>query len=162
MRTRLEELLGKDKRAAWLLAGVGLLGMLLLAFPGNQKRAKETVQPQITAQEGDIQELEKRLQELVSRVEGAGETTVMLTFEGSQEKVYAMDTDSSQTGSRQEHVLLEGKEPLVDMVWYPEVQGVAILCEGADNTIVRAQITEIASVLLGVSSNRVSIAKIAK
>lgn len=159
MKERLEALLGQDKRAAWLLAGIGLLGMVLLAFPGQKKET--AAPPTQTAVPGDIQELESRLEELVSRVEGAGKTTVMLTFEGSQEKVYAMDTDSSQTGSRQEHVLLEGKEALVDMVWYPEVQGVAILCQGADDLAVRAQVTEIATVLLGISSNRVSIGKIA-
>lgn len=163
MRERLEVFLGKDKRAAWLLAGLGLLGMVLIAFPGPKSaKTDRPMEEQPAAGQGDIQELEARLQELVSRVEGAGETQVMLTFEGSQEKVYALDTKSGQSGSQQEHVLLDGREPLVDMVWYPEVQGVAILCQGADNGAVRAQITEIATVLLGISSNRVSIAKIAK
>jgi stage III sporulation protein AG len=48
-------------------------------------------------------ELETRLTALISRVEGAGKTAVMVTLESGSESVYAIDTDSDGSST---HVLL--------------------------------------------------------
>ena len=52
-----------------------------------------------------------------------------------------------------------GDSALVETTWLPEVRGVAVVCQGGDDAAVQARLTEMVSVLLGVSTNRISIAK---
>ena len=52
-----------------------------------------------------------------------------------------------------------GQDALVEMTWEPVIRGIAVVCQGADDITVNAQITEAVSVLTGVSTNRISIAK---
>ena len=41
----------------------------------------------------------------------------------------------------------------------PEIAGVVIACEGADNNTVAASVTEAAQVLFGISVNRIKVLK---
>ena len=50
-------------------------------------------------------------------------------------------------------------DALVEMTWEPVIRGIAVVCEGADDVTVNAQITQAVSVLTGVSTNRISISK---
>ena len=87
-----------------------------------------------------------------------------VTLDASAETVYALDeTDGGENGQRQlEHILVdtrEGQDALVEMTWEPVIRGIAVVCEGADDVTVNAQITQAVSVLTGVSTNRISISK---
>lgn len=53
------------------------------------------------------QQLEQQLSDLITQVEGAGKTTVMVTLESGEETIYALDTLSGQTQEQQTHVLLD-------------------------------------------------------
>ena len=53
----------------------------------------------------------------------------------------------------------ETVDALVEMTWEPVIRGIAVVCEGADDVTVNAQITQAVSVLTGVSTNRISISK---
>lgn len=158
MRDRLLEWFRSDSRAAWALLGLGILGMVLIAAGGS---GPETAAPVMEAGGWeDYQEsLEQRLEALIGEIQGVGKVSVMVTLETAEETVYALDTKESEQSLEQEHVVLSGDEPLVETVWYPQVQGVAVVCQGAEDVSVRSQITQIASVLTGVTTNRISIAK---
>jgi len=89
---------------------------------------------------------------------------VAVTLEASAERVYALDEKKEgESGSREvEHILMDtegGQDALVEMTWEPVIRGIAVVCQGADDITVNAQITEAVSVLTGVSTNRISIAK---
>lgn len=159
MKEHVLEWFRSDNRAAWGLLALGILGMVLIA--GGGKTSQETAEkpPAETYQETYRQELEQRLEGLLGEIRGVGSVSVMITLETREETIYALDTKESDDTLEQEHVLLEGDEPLVETVWYPQVQGVAVVCQGADNIEVCSQITQITSVLTGVTTNRISIAK---
>lgn len=158
MKDRILEWFHSDSRAAWALLGLGILGMILIAFPTGKPDSKETAQ-ETTSWKGYQETLETRLESLIGEIQGVGKVSVMVTLETQEETVYALDTRESEETLEEEHVLLDGDEPLVETVWYPQVQGVAVVCQGAEDVNVRAQITQIASVLTGVTTNRISIAK---
>lgn len=168
----LEKLLpkGKKLRPGSLLVFVGALGLFLLlagSFQPTRKEAVQTVQQPITASQASAayaQQLEEKLTQVVGSIQGAGKAKVAVTLEASAERVYALDEkDGGETGSRElEHILLDtegGQDALVEMTWEPVIRGIAVVCEGADDITVNAQITEAVSVLTGVSTNRISIAK---
>ena len=149
-------------RRGSLIFFAGVLGVFLLIagglpFTGKGERTDSS----------DIcsaAQLEETLTELIGSIEGAGRTKVAVTLDASAETVYALDeTDGGDNGQRQlEHILVdtrEGQDALVEMTWEPVIRGIAVVCEGADNVTVNAQITQAVSVLTGVSTNRISISK---
>lgn len=158
MKERILEWFRADSRAAWALLGLGILGMVLIAGGGSSgEPACQTSENQ--GWEGYQESLELRLETLIGEIQGVGKVSVMVTLETAEETVYALDTRESEQSLEEEHVLLSGDKPLVETVWYPQVQGVAVVCQGAEDVSVRSQITQIASVLTGVTTNRISIAK---
>lgn len=146
-----------------ILMFIGVLGIFLI-FSGNslQRNQKDIPAVDSTTQSVSVQEytdqLEHSLVQLISAIDGAGEVQVAVTLESSTQTVYAFDQKEEST----EHIILnqgQGQNALVEMVWEPEIRGVAIVCQGADNITVCSQITETVAVLTGVSTNRISIAK---
>ena len=69
------------------------------------------------------QQLEQQLSDLITQVEGAGKTTVMITLESGEETIYALDTLSGQTQEQQTHVLLDDGTALAQTVCTPRVCG---------------------------------------
>jgi stage III sporulation protein AG len=165
---------GKNKekgKANSLLVGLALLGMLLLLlaslWPQEQQAQTETEEGKTgqTGQEALAElytyqsELEQRLSALISQLDGAGNTTVMVTLESGEETIYALDTQSGQTQSQQTHVLLEDGTALAQTVYLPQVQGVAVLCDGGGDIYVAARITEMLSALLDLPTNHICVEK---
>ena len=102
-------------------------------------------------------QLEQRLETLVSQMSGAGKTTVMVTLETGEESVYAVDTQSGELQTQNTHVLLDDGSALTETVYLPQVQGVAVLCEGGGDVRMAARITEMIGALLDLPSNRICV-----
>ncbi len=103
------------------------------------------------------QQLEQQLEELISQLNGAGKTTVMVTLETGEEAVYALDTQSGELQAQSTHVLLDDGSALTETVYQPQVRGVAVLCEGGGDVRVAARITEMLGALLDLPSNRICV-----
>ena len=144
-RTRLAVVLGG---AAMLLL---LLSELLPATPSEIPAASAS---QASAYR---EQLEAQLQDLIGQIDGAGATTVMVTLETGEETVYATDTQSGQTQSQETHVLLDDGTALAQTVYYPQVCGVAVVCDGGGDVRVAARITELVRALLDISSTRICV-----
>ena len=151
-----EKLQGKQGRTL-LAVGIGLLAMVLILlselFPARQTTAAAG-EPLDTAYRT---QLEQRLETLVSQMSGAGKTTVMVTLETGEESVYAVDTQSGELQTQNTHVLLDDGSALTETVYLPQVQGVAVLCEGGGDVRVAARITEMIGALLDLPSNRICV-----
>jgi stage III sporulation protein AG len=146
-----------------LLVVLALLGMLLILvsslWPQEKTSATEAQGSREEILETYRIELEERLSELIRQLDGAGQTTVMVTLESGEETIYALDTQSGQTQSQQTHVLLEDGTALAQTVYLPQVQGVAVLCDGGGDVHVAARITELLSALLDLPTNRICVEK---
>lgn len=158
----------------------GIAGILLIFFSdvlGNSS-ARQKAQPSsdtmITAS-AYVEQVEVKLEKMICEVAGAGKTRVMVTLETQGETVYAQNDQSStqekaaengaserQTSRQSDHVIVNGSNgdaPLVEMQLVPCVQGVAVVCEGGDNITVVKRITDLVSVVLGLSTNRICVTK---
>lgn len=89
-------------------------------------------------------EIESDLQSVISKIEGAGETHVLLTMENSVEYVYL---DDSTTKTKE-------IEPLI--------RGVLVVCEGGDDPVVVERITEAVTKALDISTAKVCITKLSE
>ena len=154
-----------------LLLALGLGGMLLILLAdlrASSQTAAAAPAPdtaaQVTLTEAEYTaQLEQKLQQMICQIEGAGETAVMITLEGSRETIYAQSEKSGEGSSHESSPVLRkassGEEALVEMTWEPEIRGVAVVCQGGADITVAARVTELVSVVLGVPSHRISIAK---
>ena len=90
---KLKSVFTSDKKLAMLCA-VGVLGVVLLILsefiPSGEKKAekKESVTA-AQSQETYAEDIEKRLTEIVSSIDGAGKTRRLVTLESGAEQVYA-------------------------------------------------------------------------
>lgn len=148
-------------RAASLAVLLGTAAMLLIlcselwpAAPRQASSQQDAATPDAEAYQA---RLETRLAELIGQMEGAGRTTVMITLESGEERIYALDTQTGSGQSQQTHVLLEDGSALEETTYLPTVCGVAVLCEGGGNVGVEARITALVSALLDVPANRICV-----
>lgn len=161
-----------------LLVAVGLLGMglilcsELLAGEEPKKSEPATAQPsqQQNAQQSE-QQLQQRLEEIISQIDGVGECSVMLTFEESERSVYAVEdsvsqerdrqTNSGSSSSQKRLVLIEdgegGNQPVLEKTVRPQVNGVVVVCQGAKSMTVCQQVTEAVTTVLGIRSTQVCV-----
>lgn len=142
-----------------LLLGVGL--MLLPTGAGQQE------EPQGDSWDTfSLEDTERKMAELLSRIQGAGKLEIMLTLKSSSQLYLAEDTDESSgqsdAQSRQETVTLNKggyEDVVVTRQVYPVYQGAVVVCQGADQSSVRLAITEAVSSLTGLSSDKISVIK---
>ena len=146
------------------------VGILLLAMGRGMSFSKsaETEQegadrPVVSAE----RETERRMAEILSQVEGAGDVDVMLTFRQTEEKTIARDEvreeDGTSLRTEETAVLLEDGEgathPLVLTEKSPVAEGVVITAQGADSPAVAAALTQAAQALLDVPAHKVAVLK---
>ena len=140
---------------------LGAAAMLLILLSELFTPSEKTAATSAAPADDNVyrQQLEQQLSGLIAQVEGAGKTTVMITLESGEETIYALDTLSGQTQEQQTHVLLDDGTALAQTVCTPRVCGVAVVCEGGDDITVIKRITELVSVVLGLSTNRICVTK---
>lgn len=157
--------------AALLIAGI--IALMLSEVTADSETADTTVSTTSAAVDTREYEaeLEERLTSIISAIDGAGETKVMVTLESGSEEVYLNNSnydESSDSGGKNsfeqkdDYVIVDGssgQEGIVIRITEPKVRGVAVVCSGAGSETVRLQIVETVTALLDISSARVSVAK---
>lgn len=161
----------KNDRKKLAIAAVALLGIILIVISSAGKEGvadEETTQPQTEFSESEYTlALEKRLEETVSSLYGAGRSRVMVTLECDYETVYARDgsysKDEASSDEKSEYIIIDSsqhEDGLVLKTVTPRVRGVAVLCEGGNDPYVCEQVNLMLSALLDLGSNRISVSKI--
>ncbi|MBR6785713.1 MAG: hypothetical protein IKM25_05630 [Clostridia bacterium] len=165
--------LSKKLMLVLVLFAAGLVALLFseLGQSREEKIPQETTTLQKATAQEYVQSLEERITSIISSIDGAGSTRVMITLESGSEDVYlhnydyGEDVDEDGAGNREvknEYVVVDnsGEENgIVIRVEEPKIRGVAVVCEGGGNDYVKAQIISTVTALLDISSARVSVAK---
>ena len=161
-----EYILESDKgRRVVLAAGLTLMAVLLIScfFGGGEEVSVSAEDMDITQTETA---LEKRLERLLSEIDGVSEPVVMLTLDSSAESLYATDSSSSRSSSEggettqsEQSVVLSGssREPLQTSSVMPKVRGVAVVCGGAENPAVRERVVNTVAGVLNISTSRIYV-----
>ena len=142
-------------------AAAGLVFLLLSELwpepqPQNLPSNGATAPGQVTTSYEE--QLEQRLESLITQISGAGSTEVMVTVFSAEEVIYAQNTQQTGEGAHTEtHVLLENGTALTKTTLAPQISGVAVVCEGGSNVTVVARITEMLSALLDLPTHRISV-----
>ena len=141
-----------------------LIGIFLLCLPRQEPQTgvspkQETVQQQTT--------LEQELEDVLSKLEGAGKVRVLLTESSGSETYYQQDEDRVEEESgrqiRSDTVILtdgsRGQTGLIRRVDPPVYLGAVVLCQGADSARVKLAVTEAVSNATGLTTDRITVLK---
>ncbi len=160
----------KDKKRR-LLVVLGLVGIALIALsewlPPRNARSESTSPSDGTVSVAQVEAaLEQRIEALVKQVDGVGDCRVMVTLESGSRLVYAADrtyNSAQQTDSGSEKILLvetdSGPVGLLVTELQPSVKGVAVVCTGGGDTVVRREVTSLIGAALNLSSGRIYVTK---
>ena len=137
-----------------------LVGLGLLLLPDRE--ASPAPMPQETVSEVS---LERRLEELLSQVQGAGQVRVLLTEDTGRETVYQTDIQSDSDSHRSEDTVLvedssRHETGLVRRTMEPRYRGAVILCQGADIPGVKLAIVEAVRCVTGLGADEISVQKL--
>ena len=130
---------------------VVLAGLVLMLLPDHTE-APEPIADVVTEES-----LQAQLEEILSRVEGAGKVTVLLTESRGGEIFYQTEGDDQRT------VLVTGTDRsesgLVRTTQSPVYQGAVVVCQGADSPAVRLAVVEAVSNATGLGTDRITVLK---
>lgn len=163
--------LSKKLLAVIVLFLIGLAALLVSELETQEKGPSEAVTEQSTQISSDeyAKELENRLVSIISAIDGAGETRVMVTLESGCEEVYLYNSDyggNEEQGSKssyeqkKEYVIVgdtQDEKGIVVRTVEPKVRGVAVVCKGAGSETIKNRIVQTVTALLDISSANVSV-----
>ncbi len=162
---------------------IGLLGIGLILLSSLLPEKKDDNQTQANSQVAYVSltqyenELEQNLADIISSINGAGKTRVLLTMDSTVEQVYATDKNMTQkdttnsgeatqtnkdTSADSTYITVELADGTQQTVLLkeiqPKVRGVLVVCSGGDNSVVKEKIVDAVTKALDISSSRVSVA----
>ena len=165
MLSKLKEL-PSDKIKKYALIAVVAAAILLIYF--STLYDKTSAEDENTPQTENAQELEKRMEEALKRVEGAGEVSVVINYESTSELVPATKTDLSEqksssdgksqnSESKSEDIAQVSGNAVILKEKQPKVRGVMVVAKGAKDIRVKNDILFAVMTLLDVTADKVEI-----
>ena len=173
-----------------ILAMVGIFLMLLnnkLQTPRssttppvqeNSPQASEPTFSDNSAKEGWEERTERRLEEVLSLIQGVGRIEVDITLEQGAEYIYGQNTNNTNNqteekdtagGTRSVHdssnsnniVIFRDKDgreqPLIQTEKSPTIKGVIVVAEGADQPRINADLSRAVNTVLGVPLHKICV-----
>ncbi len=179
----------KDKNT-WVIIGIVGLLLLVIALPDGRSdtgrsgdaSADHLAVGQETAQESGssgmddpvqsaTEDLERRLEETLSLIDGAGKVRVMITLKDTGEKVVEKDTTRRSGGSASAEETSDvsqstvfsknGSEetPYISNELTPQVEGVLVVAQGGGDSLVKQNILQSVMALFPLEAHKITIVK---
>lgn len=181
MKWNMKNLNLKDKNT-WLILGLFGLLLLVIALPSGRtdrsrysvvQTSEEAADTAAETPEADdtVSQLETRLEETLSLIDGAGKVRVMITLKDSGEKVVEKDitrrTGRGEAGTGQTDLTQssvyektdEGELPYISNELTPQVEGVLVVAQGGGNSLVKQNILQGVMALFPIEAHKITIVK---
>lgn len=116
------------------------------------------------------EKLEKKLEAVISQIDGAGDVKVMITVEGSPELIYVSDTDTKTSTTTNGTTSTTTSSPiivggsgnssgLIMTEKLPSVKGVIVVSSGAGEIGTKLNILNAIATLLDISTEKITVLK---
>lgn len=123
------------------------------------------------------QEVERKLKETLENIQGVGKVQVMVYFKGGEEQIPAININDSTSLTEEKDIdggtrkitqkndgrsivmmnTQNGTEPFVVKKYKPEVTGVCVVSEGAENNLTKLEIQKAVVNLFDLKENQVNV-----
>ncbi len=142
----------------------------------DENNATEVASKAVSSKE-DLN-VEKKIEEILSQIEGAGQVKVMITYASGKELVHAYDvknnensTDEKDSGGGTRKIIEKEysssivyeedenktKQAIVVKEIFPEVKGVVIVADGASDPVIRESLFKAVQALLDVPAHKIQV-----
>ncbi len=171
----------KEQAVVVFLIGVLLMVITLPARESGKKEnsGQQSETSRYSEQEADssgedfASELEAKLEDCLSQMDGVGKVRVLITMKTSSEQVVAKDRTASEsvqkaeegdqeTDNSEETVYQEqdgDKTPYIVKEIAPVVKGVLVIAQGGDDPVVKQNISEAVMALFSIESHKINVVR---
>ena len=172
----------KEKNKKILIAlglAAGVVLIILSLFTANNKK-ETSVNTNISNISGNLSRIntedyiimqEKKLCEILKRIDGVSEPFVMITLDSSSEYIYASKQSIKESSSKngettqkdvQKEIILyedekKSKSPILVKEIQPKIKGVAVACRGIGSAEMQLKIINLVSTVLNLPTNKVYV-----
>lgn len=154
----------ENKRLTILLA-ILLVGIMFYSYYGHDNDIEKS-----DNQAENVIELEERLTDILSKIDGAGRVDVMITLHSEGEKHILKDstdrnnglTFSNESSTGEKTVMQKDgskEQPFVRKITKAEIRGVIVCADGANNHETKKNIISACTAVLDLPEARVSVVK---
>lgn len=159
-----------------IIIGVVIIAVIALIYStvtsGDKKNADSGSGGSTATQSGSYGSitdgLESKLAGILANIDGAGKVQVMITFDATAEIVTAATTNTHKNSGSGSTTVTETVSPIIvtnngksELIVIkeimPEIRGVIIVADGADNIKVRLALMRAAEAVLKVNANQIEI-----
>jgi len=149
------------KSLKWLLFIGAAVGILLLLLGGKTKAVEQTPEQTLYTPKEDTliiyqEYLESRVEAICASVRGVENVNVIVTLDGGFCDEYATEWKDGD-----EHYVIVGSGSSAQALFLsrsmPDIAGIGVVCQGADNAQVREELISLLSATFRVPSNRIHI-----
>ena len=107
--------------------------------------------------------LENKLENVLARVEGAGEVNVIVTLNKGFEYIFVTEeeirTTSNGTTITTNNVVMVDGEPVLQEEIYPQISGIVVVTEGGDDVNVKLNMLSILQTITELNTSKINIIK---
>jgi len=168
-----------NKKIVFIFA---IFGISLIILPNIFVKNEKKNELSIESSQNFVKNVQNDLEKMISEIEGAGKTMVLVTLETSEELVYAIEKkqknetikDASIDGtstlkkeiddSEKRYITTKdsngNEKPLILRKIEPKIRGAVISCKGAKNKNVRENVIKTVTTALNISSDKVYVTQI--
>ncbi len=170
--SKIKKLTDTKKGKIAVVSVLVLLAVFVYFLPQNSSKSKIESISNTTEEKTN----EKKLEEVLSSIKGAGEVKVMITYFSSDETVTAMNsqkqtsttTETTESGTRTSQTTVENSTPMTvgsggsESAFVlknnePEIKGVIVVAQGAQNLSVRLELEKAVETVLQILPSQVEI-----
>lgn len=148
----------------------------------NKKLASSVEEVQTNSDTVTEDETVKKLEEILSKINGVGKVKVMLTYSQTSQTIPLYNQDSSEknteesdkqggkrkvteTDTKTEIIYKEEngeKVPITQSIISPKIEGAIVTAEGAGNAIVKTNIIQAVEAVTGVATHKIQVFEMSK
>ena len=160
------------KKKIILIVCLSFLALVIYFFPTN-----ENIEQKVSISNNTEISKEEQLERVLSSIKGTGNVNVMITYKSSAEMVFANSveteknivTEKTDSGNTKEsETIRENKAPvtigsgenenaLVMVEKEPEIKGVIVVAQGAENVKIKMELQKAVETVLQISPSQVEI-----
>ncbi len=166
--TNLYEKIKKVKHIEiYIAVGLALIvALIYFSFVGNKsKKSSVTKNDNSLTTFSNSSEyigyLENKLENVITRVNGAGKVDVVVTLEKGFEYVYVTDEETRTTSNGTTittcTVVTINGQPVIQEEIYPVISGIVVIASGADDVNVKMNILSIIQTMIDIDNSKINI-----
>lgn len=161
----------KNKNSLFIILLIGVMLLFSNKILFGESREKNVTSKENSDIDTSFDQTEKKLEDILKKIEGVGRVSVMVTYDNSKEYVTVSDTKSSESVKGEENkekntsnerttVMVKesgSQTPFIKNEINPKIRGVLVVADGANSEKIKLNLKKAVCAVLNVEIHKVEI-----